>query len=157
MKDFSTLGDSKDIALKSFYAIEGKIGKAISIKEQYVTFMNEYFSLGHMKKFPWNQVPNLQYFFPHHCVLRPNSTIIKLWVVFYASIKISCGLSLNELFPGPKKFKDLFYVLLRFRMCLYVFASDKEKMYRQVALDEKAQNFQLVLWRDYPDQTLKYF
>lgn len=47
------------------------------------------------------------YFIPHHCVLKPQSTSIKLWVMFNASARVAVHTSLNCLITGPKVQKDI--------------------------------------------------
>ncbi len=80
--------------------------------DQYSAFMTEYKNLGHMSPVPSSP---LNYFIPHHAVLRPSSSTTKLRVVFNASFKTSSSSSLNDILAiGPQIQPDLFDALIRF-------------------------------------------
>lgn len=54
---------------------------------------------------------------------------------------------LNDcLLTGPKLQKDLFDVLLHWRLYSYVFCADIVKMYRQILVHPKDRHFQKILW-----------
>ncbi|XP_037915129.1 uncharacterized protein LOC119654039 [Hermetia illucens] len=75
--------------------------------------------------------------FPRRISVRyAKSTTTKLRVVFNASQTTPTGKSLND---------------------LYVIAADIEKMYRQIGIYEKDQDFQPILWRNHPSETLKHY
>lgn len=82
-KKFLTLGNSRDIALKRFYNIERKLHKNLLLRNQYIQFMNEYKNLGHMRlvENP-NKINDIEYFLPHHAVVKDSSLTTKLRVVF---------------------------------------------------------------------------
>lgn len=74
---------------------------------------------------------------PHHPVLKEDNLTTKVRVVFDASLKTSTGVSLNDtLMIGPTIQEDLWNIILRFRIWLYVMSADAEKMYRQVRVDD---------------------
>ncbi|KAH8270157.1 hypothetical protein KR018_004990, partial [Drosophila ironensis] len=80
-----------------------------------VAFMKEYIDLGHMS-LSSRHTPMPQYFLPHHCVHKLDSTTTKLRVVFDGSAKSTSGYSLNDLlFTGPSIQPKIFSTLLRFR------------------------------------------
>ncbi|XP_044574080.1 uncharacterized protein LOC123258275 [Drosophila ananassae] len=152
----SALGESKEIAIKRFLALERRLTG--DVRKGYSEFMKEYEALEHMKFVPTTHVPNNHYFIPHHCVLKPDSSSTKLRVVFDASCKTSSGKSLNDiLHTGPTVQSELMAILLRFRIHKYVFTADIEKMYRQVWINPDNQFHQLIVWRNDPSEDLKYY
>ncbi|XP_017487581.1 PREDICTED: uncharacterized protein LOC108375933 [Rhagoletis zephyria] len=95
--DSSRLGLSHATALKRFIAPERRLRHQPDLKLQYVSFMREYESLGHMSvvKNPNYNAPH--YYISHHCILKPSSTTTKLRVVFDASCQTTSLKSLNDL------------------------------------------------------------
>lgn len=72
-------------------------------------------------------------FLPHHPVFRPDSTTTKIRVVFDGSCRESYQLFLNEiLYAGPTVQPTLISIVLNFRIPLYEFVADSEKMFRQI-------------------------
>lgn len=148
----NALGDSHGIAFNRFLSLENRLAKNPEIKLQYVRFMEEYEALGHMTQIDTNSMIKPNYFIPHHCILKPESSTTKLRVVFDASTKTSSGLSLNDLMhTGPTVQSELFSILLRFRLPRFVFTTDIQKMYRQVLLHPEDRRYQIIIWRK--DQT----
>ncbi|GFW51897.1 DUF1758 domain-containing protein [Trichonephila clavipes] len=84
-RDDSSLGDSKEGALKRFYSLERKLHSNNQLKEQYTEFMEEYQNLGHMT--PLASDVKSPHFLPHHGVINDNSSTTKLRVVFDGSFK----------------------------------------------------------------------
>lgn len=120
--------------------------------------MHEYEALGHMQRIEKQHLPTSNYFIPHHCVLKPDSSTTKLRVVFDASAKTSTGLSLNDiLHKGPTVQSELFSILLRFRLHKYVFTADIEKMYRQILMHDEDSAYQLIVWRDNDSEEYRYY
>ncbi|XP_037930364.1 uncharacterized protein LOC119665129, partial [Teleopsis dalmanni] len=154
----SVLPDTKGIAYERFKTIERRFIQNPDLKNQYVSFMREYEALGHMTKFSGSEIISPQYFIPHHCVLRPDSSTSKLRVVFDASVHKLSEPSLNDImFNGPKVQDELFSILLRFRMHKYVLKTDVEKMYRQIWVNKDDRNLQLIMWRENPTEPLNYY
>ena len=50
--ELSLLGSSRDIAVKRLFSIEKKLAKTPLLKEQYMNFIKEYETLGHMSEIP---------------------------------------------------------------------------------------------------------
>ncbi|XP_037942496.1 uncharacterized protein LOC119675370 [Teleopsis dalmanni] len=116
-----TLGESQETAWGRFVSPERRLAKNDVLRKQYVKFMEEY---------ELDSMLTPKYFIPHHCVLKPDSTTIKLRVVFDASAKTTSGHSLNDLmYNGPTVQSELFSILLRFRRPQFVFTTDIEKTY----------------------------
>ncbi|XP_055589513.1 uncharacterized protein LOC129741756 [Uranotaenia lowii] len=153
------LRDNRFNAERRFYLLERKLQATPELKVQYLQFMAEYETLGHMREInDEEQSDTPQYFLPHHAVLRPESTTTKLRTVFDASCKSKSGLSLNDvLLPGPTIQDTLVAIILRFRMFPYVVAADITKMYRQILVDPTDQPLQRILWRQFPDEPLKTY
>ncbi|XP_055848408.1 uncharacterized protein LOC129913631 [Episyrphus balteatus] len=154
-----TLGDSKKRAMARLLQMEKKFKKNNKVGEEYRKFMREYLTLGHMK--PIEQITNPDdevYYMPHQAVIKADSTTTKLRVVFDASSKTDNGESLNDnMLVGPRLQADLATILLRWRKYKYVFTADIEKMYRQIKIDERDMNYQRILWRFSPDETIKEY
>lgn len=152
------LGDSYATALRRFISQERRLSSSPSLRAQYVAFMDEYASLGHMSVV---QNPNLSephYYIPHHCVLRPSSTSTKLRVVFDASCRTTTQKSVNDIqMVGPTIQNNLITLLLRFRLNRFALTADIVKMYRQVLLSEEHRKFQYILWRSSPHQEMQTF
>ncbi len=127
---------------------------SLPIRAAYCDFMAEYIKMGHMKLAPKEM--ELNYFIPHHPVLKPYSSTTKLRVVFNASFSNNSGISLNDaLMKGPVLQPELFETLLRFRKYPVAFSADISKMYRQVAVHPDHQKYQPVLWRNHPDDAIR--
>ena len=93
------------------------------------------------------------YYLSHHYVFRDSSTTSKLRVVFDGSAKTTSGVSLNDrLMVGPKIQKDLFSILIRFRMYPVAPSADIARMYRQVQLDTEDKDCHRLFWRE-PNST----
>lgn len=144
-----SFGDSKTLALQRFRSLELRLKKNEELCHQYVEFMRDYVTAGHMELVPLQQRENPHsYYIPHHCVLRPESQTTKLRVVFNASAQTPVGTSLNEsMYVGPKLQPDIQVVLLRARLWKYLFITDIKQMYRQILVHEDDRDYQRILWR----------
>lgn len=148
------LGGSRDQAQRRLEAMERKFQHNPELKEAYTAFMAEYEEKGHMTRISDTEVMQTKESFviPHQAVIRPDSLTTKLRVVFDASAKTTSGASLNDkLLPGPNLQKDLFQILVRFRIYQYVITGDIAQMYRQIMVDKQDRMLQLVLWRSNPE------
>ncbi|XP_058816945.1 uncharacterized protein LOC131680243 [Topomyia yanbarensis] len=100
----------------------------------------------------------IEYYLPHHAVLKPDSTTTKLRVVFDASCKTSTGVSLNDaLMVGPVVQDDLLDIILRFRLHRYAIVADVAKMYRMVNVTADDQRLQRILWRSSVEEQLRTY
>ncbi|XP_075150864.1 uncharacterized protein LOC142224972 [Haematobia irritans] len=157
-EDAATLGESETSAYSRFLALERRFKRDNNLEKQYKDFMQSYEDLGHMTQIDPKTLPGPRYYIPHHCVLRPESSTTKLRVVFDALAKTSTNRSLNDiLLTGPTVQGDIFGMILRFRLPRFVFTTDIEKMYRQILVDERDRNLQLILWRDNPGEPVRHF
>ncbi|GFS87042.1 integrase catalytic domain-containing protein [Trichonephila clavipes] len=156
-RDDSSIGDSKEGALKRFYSLERKLHSNNQLKEQYTEFMEEYQNLSHMTPLA-SDVKSPHYFLPHHGVINDNSSTTKLRVVFDGSFKSTNGNSLNDiLLTGKKLQSDIFLTLLKFRFFPIAFSADIAKMYRQILISQEDACFQQIFWRKSPEEPLVIF
>lgn len=152
------LGNSREIAIKKFLALEKRLACNKALRQLYVEFLDQYLQLGHMTDVTSSRGNNFEYYLPHHGVLKEESTTTKLRVVFNASSKTSSGVSLSDLkMTGPIIQSDLLSIILRLRMRLIVLAADIQKMYRQVLIKPEQRSLQQIIWRSSPDQPIKTF
>ncbi|XP_050294294.1 uncharacterized protein LOC126734640 [Anthonomus grandis grandis] len=156
------LGDSKATAIKRFKSLETRFTKNADLKEQYVNFMREYESLGHMTFQSTldsdNSIENKSYFLPHTAVLRDQSLTTKCRVVFDASAKTSTNVSFNDIIlPGPTIQDDLFSILLRLRLRKIVLSADVKMMYRCIKIDPDERSYQKIIWRENPNEKMKIY
>lgn len=143
----SKLGQSKSQAIAQYKQLERKINKNKEYGQMYRDFMTEYEQLGHMKKSITKQ--DIEYFLPHHGIIREEAVFTKIRVVFNASAKTSTGLSLNDLMEnGPNLQADLQHLLLQWRQHKYVLAADIEKMYRFILVHPEDRPLQKIIWTD---------
>ncbi|XP_050528192.1 uncharacterized protein LOC126898294 [Daktulosphaira vitifoliae] len=143
------LGDSKSIALRRFKFLEARLNNNQTLRDQYINFMKDYLTAGHMELVPLAEIATAHaYYIPHHCVLRPDSNTTKLRVVFNASARTSAGLSLNEsMYTGPKLQPDIQAILLRARIWKYLFITDVKQMYRQILVQPTDRDYLRIFWR----------
>ncbi|XP_071578836.1 uncharacterized protein [Temnothorax nylanderi] len=154
----SVLGESYKGALRSLERLEARFKRNPVLKKQYVAFLKKYESLQHISKVANISDTEIAYYMPHHCVIRNDSITTKIRVVFNASAPTDNGISLNHIqMVGPKLQQDLFSILLRFRMYLYVVSADVEKMFRQILMDPKQRSLLRILWRSKPQNPVEVF
>ncbi|GFY29282.1 integrase catalytic domain-containing protein [Trichonephila clavipes] len=139
--------------------MERKFKNNPDFEKQFKEFMNEYESLGHMSLVnSRSHTSKDQNFLPHHAVIKPSSPTTKLRVVFDASCKTTNGTSLNSLLGvGPKLQRDIFEILLNFRIPRIVFTADIEKMYRQILVADEDQKYQQILWRNNSSENIRTY
>ena len=151
-KETKALGDSLQQAKKRLRSLLFRLERQPDLYKRYAEFIGEFFHLGHMEKVPTSElvkpVENC-YYLCHHCVFKESSTTTMLRVVFDGSAKTTTGVSLNDrLMVGPKIQKDLFSILVRFRLHQVALSADIAKMYRQVELDKEDKDYHRLLWKD---------
>ncbi|XP_044312743.1 uncharacterized protein LOC123037186 [Drosophila rhopaloa] len=152
------LGESYPQAVRRFLSLERKLSRHPQLKNQYAAFIKEYLELGHMSAVPANASLTPQYFLPHHCVLKEDSSTTKLRVVFDGSAATTSGYSLNDvLMSGPVIQPKLLHILLRFRYHRVAITGDICKMYRCVRVFPEDSHLQCILWRDSTQDELQVF
>lgn len=147
-----SLGKSKSIALRQFYAMERKMQRNSEFKIKYHDFINEFLTLGHMTEVKESYEDG--YYTPHHGVCTSN----KFRVVFNASCPTTTGVALNECqLVGPKLQLDLADILMVFRSYEVAITVDVVKMFRQVLVAEQHQKYQKILFRFNTDGPVRVF
>ena len=140
--NYQQLGESREIATKRFFALERRFRSDPELKGLYLEFLKEYIKLNHTTQVKSSNLPQIEYFLPHHPVIKESSLTTKLRVVFDGSLKTTIGLSLNDTqFTGPSLQADIFAMLLKFRQHRFIGTADIEKMYRQVLIDPQTTMF----------------
>ncbi|XP_062557587.1 uncharacterized protein LOC134222460 [Armigeres subalbatus] len=135
----SKSGESRDIAFRRLLGTERRLERDANLRDQYVTFMDEYLKLGHMRKVEDDaEEPVKRCYLPHHSVVKEASTITKVRVVFDASCKTSTGVALN----------DALLILL---------VSDVEKIFRQILTTPTDRPLQSILCRFTPQDEVTVY
>lgn len=147
------LGDSERIARRQFAQLERRLHSNEDLLAKYIAFMREYLELGHMEvATELSTDSSQQYFIPHHAVTE------KFRVVFNGSAKTSNGVSLNDTqHIGPIQQDILVSIIHCFQRFPVAVVADVEKMYRQVMIDPRHRNWQLILWRESINVTIQIF
>ena len=154
------LGNSKDPVLRQFFSLERKLGADADYKASYSEFMNEYKRLGHMVEVEnyFLEKSSKFYYMPHHGIWQGEGAKRKLRVVFNASFKTTNNQSLNDnLHVGPNLQLNLLDILTNWRLNKYVFCTDICQMYRQILVYPEDSNYQLIFWRESPNDKLKVY
>lgn len=153
-----TFVGSRDVALRRFHAIEKRLSRDPDLHSQYAEFMSDYLDSGHMSLVPPDELGLGKHYLSHHCVLRPESATTRLRVVFDASAKDYQSRSLNDTqLTGPKLQPNIIQILLRFREHSIVFMADVRQMYRQMLVAPEHRDYQRILWRFSPAETLQEY
>lgn len=114
--------------------------------------LEEYITFDHMKSIfsekMYKNVDYLSFIKPYHSFIRAGSKSTKVRVVFNASKFSHMCLSLNDdLYTDLTLQSDLIIVILNWRVYLYLFNGDIQKMYRQILAHEQDQQFQHIIFR----------
>lgn len=156
-EDPSQLGDSFLMAKNRFLNLEKRLESSVSLRADYNKAMSDLIEKGFMSKCS-DQSDISGYFIPHHMVTKSDSVSTKLRVVFDASAITTSGKSLNDiLYCGAKLYSSLFSVLLNFRLFQYALNGDITKMFLQILVCEKYQQYQKLIWRPTPNDSLTFF
>ncbi|KAI5641664.1 hypothetical protein NE865_06178 [Phthorimaea operculella] len=133
--------------------MERKMRRDPALRQKYIEFMREYIQLGHMSvsSLDWRCVEH--YYIPHLAVLK--SPEAKIRVVFDGSAPTSNGVSVNQcLHAGPKLNRDIVDILTDFRLHQVAFVADVKMMFRQTMIHPDDRRYQLILWRESPDEPM---
>ncbi|XP_076660940.1 uncharacterized protein LOC143364533, partial [Halictus rubicundus] len=154
----NSLGQSHNMALNRFYALEKKLARNNALKQQYSEFLREYRDLGHMREVTQHDNTHEGYYIPHHAVFKDEGLSTKIRVVFDASAKSSTNISLNNtLRVGPTIQDELIFIIMRFRLHNVVLAADIQKMYRQIKVQDSDAIYQNILWRENEHEAIRVF
>ncbi|XP_036340711.1 uncharacterized protein LOC118750083 [Rhagoletis pomonella] len=146
------LGDSYALAARQFGRLERRLVVDPALRENYVAFMREYATLGHMELVEPPYHHNNYYYIPHHAVTS------KFRVVFNASAPTSTGVSLNDIqLVGPALQDSLGSILLRFRRFRVAITADIEKIFRQVLVTPEHRDYQRIIWCESPADEIRVY
>ncbi|XP_031637636.1 uncharacterized protein LOC116350053 [Contarinia nasturtii] len=149
------LGDSRKMAMATLFQLEKRMAKNNEFKMLYKESINEAIKLGHMVLI--KDAPMDGHYIPHHAVMK-DSTTTKLRPVHNGSAKTSNGKSLNEQMAiGKIEQTSIFELMLRWRKNKIAVIADLEKMYKQIQIDKTQYKYQLVLWRENPNEPIKTY
>lgn len=154
------LSGTRETAIRVLKSMERRFERDATLRTMYVDFMQQYKKLEHMvldvlaPQGTSNRVCHL----PHHGVLREASASTKLRVVFNGSSALPSGDHLNKYLQiGPNLLPCLGDTLLRWRQHRYVFATDIEKMYRQILVHPEGRSLQTIVWRGRSSEEIRDF
>lgn len=156
-----TLGNSLYGAVRRLHQVERSLQHNPDRYNEYIKFMENYEQANHMQEIPTNEIEtytNGVFYLPHHSVIKETSTTTKLRVVFDGSAKSNTGISINNiLITGPTLQDKLTDTLLRWRSNRIAICGDIKQMYRQVAVHPDDQDYQRIVWRRSPDESIKHY
>lgn len=143
------LGQNKHVVRKQFLSLEKRLQINPEVRGQYIDFMREYISNGHMTLA--SNASDDGYYTPHHCVFSSR----KFRTVFNASYPSDTGLSLNDIqLVGEKLQADLATLLQKFRRHHIALTADVKKIYRQIEVHPSDRKYQKIFWRESPEEEL---
>ncbi|XP_011687025.1 PREDICTED: uncharacterized protein LOC105449468 [Wasmannia auropunctata] len=153
------LSATRHSAVRVLTSMERRFARDERLRQLYRDFMVQYDEMDHMTMVePSGDSPTRVSYLPHHGVLRETSSTTKLRVVFNGSTALPTGESLNRcLLVGPNLLPPLADILLRWRNHRYVFATDVEKMYRQILVHPEDRDLQRIVWRCDPRDHLREY
>ena len=112
--------------MKQFLRLEQTFHREEFRLKKYSPSTQEFRNLDHLEKVESLELDVFQnYYLPHHCMLKDDSSTTQLRVGFDASSKTTTGVSLNEcLLVRPKVQEDLYDILLRVRFFKVAMSAD---------------------------------
>ena len=132
-------GESRSQAVSRFLSLERSLHSSGSFDE--FSKVIEYFTLEHAEPVPPTDLqkpPDDVFFLPMHAVRKDCSTTTKAEQCFYASMKTTMGISLNEMH----------------RIAL---VADISKMYRAIQLPVSDRDLHRFVWRSNPQEPINDF
>lgn len=152
-QDTTELPDNLRIAQKRFDGLKRKLKADVSLFKRYNEVIDDYLQQGicedipEIKETDGGENIRVQYYLPHHAVIKEDKATTKLRVVFDASAHEVGSPSLNDcLLPGPNLNPDLLTVLVRFRFHPIAFMSDITKAFLQISIAEEDRDVLRFLW-----------
>ena len=143
------LHDNYRVAKKRFEGLKKRLKKDVTFYSRYNEVVEDYLQQNIAEDVPKDNASadNVQYYLPHHAVVREDKVTTKLRVVFDASSHEDGSLSLNDcLLTGPNLNPDLLSVLIKFRKHEIAFMADIKKAFLQISLVESDRDAVRFLW-----------
>ncbi|KAL6726225.1 hypothetical protein Aduo_008217 [Ancylostoma duodenale] len=124
--------------------------------EEYHMLIQDQLARGIIEELHDTQPPAVGcHYLAHHAVISEGNKTTKIRCVYDGSAKTKNNPSLNDLlFRGPVLLPDLTGLLLRIRMAPIIIASDIEKAFLMIGLDDESQDFTRFLWLKDPHKPL---
>ncbi|CAA9994968.1 unnamed protein product, partial [Nesidiocoris tenuis] len=153
------LGSSKSTAVQRFFSNERRLQKFPEIRKLYVDLVKEYESEGVISRIGLlENVDDRGFFLPHHGVYRAGHPSTPLRIVWNASAPSSSKYTLNQLLhTGPKLQKDIFEILIHFRLFPYAITGDVRRMFLQILVHPNDRCFQRFIFRNDPSEQLSVY
>lgn len=153
--NFIHLGNSRNIAIYNWLAMEKRMRKSPDLRANYNNIMGKLIANKFMQLVSSSELqvsPSESCYLIHHIVNRGG----KSRIVFNASKKTSSGFSLNDaLLVGPPLQRDLFDIIVRVRQFRIAFSADVVKMFRQFAINKLDVDYQRFVYRNNEDEGIK--
>lgn len=143
------LPDNYRIAKKRFKGLNRRLQTDVVFFQRYSEVIEDYLKEGIVEEVTEGEcyASHINYYLPHHAVLREDKMTTKLRVVFDASSHEDGCPSLNNcLLTGPNLNPDLLGILIRFRLHEVAFMADIKKAFLQISLAEKDRDAVRFLW-----------
>ena len=146
--DSLDLPENLDVAIGRMKSLAKRFQKDEELLVKHDEVISSQVEQGIIEKVVMDTKVERKHYLPHHPVVTPSKSTIKLRIVYDASIKAKRGdKSLNEcLYRGPVLLPDLCEILLRFRIHPTVLLADIEKASLQVGIQESDQDVTHFLW-----------
>ena len=144
------LASNRASALKRLHALTNRFERDPELGQRYHSVISEMWQEGIIEEVD-GDVPasGLEFYLPHHPVVKEESLTTKVRPVFDASAKSVNGISLNDCMEaGPNLLPDLVGVLIRFRRWQFALTADVRKAFLQVGVDEKDRDAHRFFWND---------
>ncbi|XP_071041466.1 uncharacterized protein [Parasteatoda tepidariorum] len=147
-KDVTLSSNNYHVASKRFNTLCKKLQTDPSLKEMYVTLMEDYIDKRQVEIAPENHdKEEKSYYIPHHVVIKEKNAEIKGRIVFDASSHTPGHPSLNDVLEqGPNLLPEILATLLRFRLHKQAIISDGSQAFLQLTLWEKDRCATKFLW-----------
>jgi len=145
----NNIGDSRESVLKRLRGIERRFKHDPIFKIQYAAFLDEYLSLGHMRRME-PPLRKKQYRFIFHTIASSKRlSKHRKFVLYLMHLAVAVpAYRYDALLMGPTVQQDLISILMRFRFFTYVITADITKMYRQILMHPSQTRLQRILWRN---------
>jgi hypothetical protein len=147
------LPDTYGLALQRLRSVYRGLEKDPELLRTYDKTLKDQLAINVIEPAP-EQPQGVVFYLPHHAVVTPSRTTTKVRVVFDASAKPNKhAQSLNEcMYRGPVFLNDLCGLLLRFRLPKVAIASDVEKAFLQISLQQEHRDCTRFLWLKDPQK-----
>ncbi len=128
-----------------------RLAKSPPLLETYGNIIDDQENRGFIERIEPQETEDAVHYIPHHPVIK-NSATTPVRIVYDCSCRQSSNTpSLNDcLQVGPPLLTDMCSILLRFRTHRFAFATDIEKAFLHVGLNEHDRNFTRFLWLSNP-------